>query len=64
MCDLTNEERQKFIKYLEEDANSSEILIKQMESKTFCPPAMVKAYTAEMHAARIVAKKLKSLHLG
>lgn len=58
---LTDEERERFATYLEQDAESSRLIIEQMKNLPVAQ-VMVKAATAEMHAALIVARKLRSLH--
>ncbi len=57
---LTDEEREKFIQYLEIDAESSEGIARQMEN-THVPEVLVKQIKAEAIAFRIVAKKLRQL---
>jgi len=59
MTVLTKEEREKFATYLEESAQQDEGLVDQMK-KINTPEALIKYRLVEVHAAKIVAKKLRS----
>lgn len=59
MITLTQEERDKFAQYLEESAASTLGLVDQMK-KIAAPDALIKNYSAEMMAARIIAAKLRA----
>jgi hypothetical protein len=56
---LTQEERDRFATYLEEDSNSSLGIIKQME-KLPNTETIVKHYKLEAAASKIVAAKLRA----
>jgi len=58
---LTNEERAKFIEYLEKDAESSRLLLEQMGKLPMLPNEFDKKLRVEMMAQLVVAKKLRSL---
>jgi len=60
MITLTQEERDKFATYLEQEVESSKQLIEQMKHIPNTE-AMASALTAEMLAERVVAGKLRSI---
>ena len=62
MINLTQEERDKFATYLEQEVESSRQLIEQMEHIPNTT-AMSSALTAEMLAERVVARKLRSVEI-
>jgi hypothetical protein len=57
---LTNEERLRFIEYLEKDADSSRLLLEQL-SKLPAGLGLDKRMRIEMEASLIVAAKLRQL---
>lgn len=54
---LTQEERNRFADYLEQDANDSELIIEQM--KKLNHEIMVKHILIEVAAERLIIKKLR-----
>ena len=58
MIQLTNIERDRFAVYLEQGAESDEMLAKQIEK--LGPPELAKKYRTEAMAARIIVAKLQS----
>jgi len=57
---LTDEERWRFIRYLEEEAATDEGMAAQME-KIRVPASLPKKLRAEALAAKVVAAKLRSI---
>ena len=56
---LTNEERERFAAYLEQEARSDLAILEQME-KSNMPAALIQKYRVEAMAAQVIAKKLRS----
>ncbi len=57
---LTDEERRRFAEYLEQDAESSRLIIAQMEAMPNVE-MMTRNIKIEMHAALIIARKLRDV---
>lgn len=60
MIKLTQEDRDRFATWLEEEAATDDKLAEQAEK--LAAPAFVKMKRAEALAARVVARKLRSIH--
>lgn len=58
---LTDEERNRFAEWLEREASTDKIFIEQSAKLGPHGAIMVKKFTAEMHAALIIAAKLRSI---
>jgi len=56
---LTDEERRRFVDYLEDDATSTDGIVQQMES-IHTPAFIVQKFKAEAIAMRMVAAKLRT----
>lgn len=60
---LTVEERLRFIEYLQNDVESSELLLVQMQ-KISIPAILIEKTKKEVEAYRIVIEKLSSIQEG
>lgn len=55
---LTEEEKRRFVEYLEQDATSNELLATQMEKSGVPIPELLARFRNEAKAARIIIKSL------
>lgn len=58
---LTDAERAKFIEYLEKDAESSRLLLEQLNKLPMVPKGIETHLKTEMMAQLVVARKLKNM---